>query len=204
MVALLTFVGQQVAGGASDLADSTVAGLGEIRQWLQEGPLHATDSQIDGYIDQAQRAITERSDEGEILARLSEVGTTLTHVFAGFFIVLFATYFFMADGARIWSWLVRLAPRTARARFDSSGRVAWISLRQFVRATVIVALVDAVGIAVWAAVMGLPFVLAILRYAITVDRGVAEAPETAALGDRVLVVLGGVWLILFGLGAVGA
>ncbi len=79
-------MGQQVAGGASDLADSTVAGLGEIRQWLQEGPLNATDSQIDGYIDQAQRAITERSDEGEILARLSEVGTTLTHVFAGFFI----------------------------------------------------------------------------------------------------------------------
>ena len=45
--------------------------------------------------------------------------------------------------------------------------------------------------------------LAILRYAITVDRGAAEAPETAALGDRVLVVLGGAWLILFGLGAVG-
>ena len=150
-----------MAGGASDLADSTVAGLGEIRQWLQEGPLHATDSQIDGYIDQAQRAIAERSDEGEILTRITELGTTLTHVFAGFFIVLFATYFFMADGARIWSWLVRLAPRTARARVDSSGRVAWISLRQFVRATVIVALVDAIGISIWAAVMGLPFVAAI-------------------------------------------
>ena len=161
VVALLTFVGQQVAGGASDLADSTVAGLGEIRQWLQEGPLYATDSQIDGYIDQAQRAIAERSDEGEILTRITELGTTLTHVFAGFFIVLFATYFFMADGARIWSWLVRLAPRAARARVDSSGRVAWISLRQFVRATVIVALVDAIGISIWAAVMGLPFVAAI-------------------------------------------
>jgi len=55
----------------------------------------------------------------------------------------------------------------------------------------------------WAAWSVLPFVLAILRYAITVDRGAAEAPETAALGDRVLVVLGGAWLILFGLGAVG-
>ena len=115
VVALLTFVGQQVAGGASDLADSTVAGLGEIRQWLQEGPLHATDSQIDGYIDQAQKAIAERSDEAEILSRVTELGTTLTHVFAGFFIVLFSTYFFMADGSRIWSWIVRLSPRSARA-----------------------------------------------------------------------------------------
>lgn len=159
--ALLTFVGQQVTGGASDLADSTVAGLEEIRTWLREGPLHATDSQIDGYINQAQQAITERSDDGEVLSRVTEVGTTLGHVFAGFFIVLFATYFFIADGSRIWSWIVRLSPRTARARFDSSGRVAWISLTQFVRATVVVALVDAVGIAIWAAVLGLPFVAAI-------------------------------------------
>ena len=65
---------------------------------------------------------------------------------AGFFIVLFSTYFFLADGERIWAWFVRLAPRAARGRVDSSGRVAWISLTQFVRATVIVALADAIGI----------------------------------------------------------
>jgi predicted PurR-regulated permease PerM len=159
--ALLTFVGREVAGGASDLADSTVQGLEEIRTWLRDGPLDATDSQIDGYIDQVQQAITDRSQDGEMLTRVTELGVTLGHVFAGFFIVLFATYFFMADGARIWSWVVRLSPRTARARVDSSGRVAWISLRQFVRATVVVALVDAIGIAVWAAVLGLPFVAAI-------------------------------------------
>jgi predicted PurR-regulated permease PerM len=158
---LLTFVGQQVAGGASDLADSTVAGLEEIRTWLRDGPLHATDSQIDGYINQAQEAITERSSDGEVLSRLTEVGTTLGHLFAGFFIILFSTYFFLADGARIWAWVVRLSPRTARAKVDSSGRVAWISLTQFVRATVVVALVDALGIAIWAAVLGLPFVAAI-------------------------------------------
>ena len=161
VVALLTFVGQQVAGGASDLADSTVQGLEEIRTWLREGPLHATESQIDGYIGQAQEAITEGFGDGELVSRLTEVGTTLGHVFAGFFIILFATYFFLADGTRIWAWIVRLSPRTARARFDSSGRVAWISLTQFVRATVVVALVDAIGIAVWAAVLGVPFVAAI-------------------------------------------
>ncbi len=44
---------------------------------------------------------------------------------------------------------------------DSSGRVAWVSLTQFVRATVIVALVDAIGIAMVAAILGVPFVLAI-------------------------------------------
>ena len=159
--ALLTFVGQQVANGATDLAEQTVAGLGQIRQWLEDGPLNASDSQIDRWINDAQRVITDQTSDGEVVTRLTEVGTTLTHVVAGFFIVLFATYFFMADGQRIWSWLVRLAPRAARPRVDSSGRVAWISLTQFVRATVVVALVDAVGIAGWAWFLGVPFVAAI-------------------------------------------
>ena len=80
---------------------------------------------------------------------------------AGFFIVLFSTYFFLADGDRIWAWLVRIAPRAARGRVDSSGRVAWISLTQFVRATVIVAAVDAIGVMLGAAILNVPFVLAI-------------------------------------------
>ena len=159
--ALLTFVGQQVANGATDLAEQTVAGLGQIRQWLEDGPLNASDSQIDRWINDAQRLITDQTSDGQVVTRLTEVGTTLTHVVAGFFIVLFATYLFMADGQRIWSWLVRLAPRAARPRVDSSGRVAWISLTQFVRATVVVALVDAVGIAGWAWFLGVPFVAAI-------------------------------------------
>ena len=158
---LLTFAGQQVANGANDLADQTVKGLDEIKTWLKDGPLHASDSQINTYIDRAQKAITPKSDGGSILGRVTEVGTALGHVLAGFFIILFSTYFFLADGNRIWAWMVRLAPRAAREHVDSSGRVAWISLTQFVRATVIVAATDAAGIMIVAAVLGVPFVLAI-------------------------------------------
>ncbi len=55
----------------------------------------------------------------------------------------------------------------------------------------------------WAEWSVLPFVLAILRYGVSVDRGEAEAPEDTALHDRVLLILGLTWLILFGLGALG-
>ncbi len=158
---LLTLAGQQIATGATDLADQTVAGLDEIKSWLKDGPLHASDSQINDYIQSAQDAIEKRTKEGANLSSVTEVSTAVGHVFAGFFIVLFSTYFFLADGTRIWSWMVRLSPRAARGHVDSSGRVAWISLTQFVRATVIVALVDAIGIAIGAAVLGVPFVLAI-------------------------------------------
>ena len=75
--------------------------------------------------------------------------------------MLFSTYFFLADGNLIWAWLVRLFPRAGRVRADSSGRVAWQSLTQFVRATVLVAGTDAIGIMLGAAILGVPFVSAI-------------------------------------------
>ena len=55
----------------------------------------------------------------------------------------------------------------------------------------------------WAEWSVLPFVLAILRYGVVIDNGDAEAPEDAVLGDKVLMLLGLAWLILFGLGASG-
>lgn len=156
---LLTFVGQQVTTGMGDLADKVVAGLDEIRQWLRTGPFNASDSQINDVLEQAQKFVTERSDM--LVARATDVGVALGHILAGFFIVLFATYFFLADGAQIWAWLVRIFPRAARVQADASGRVAWRSLTQFVRATVLVAAVDAVGIMIVAAILKMPLVGAI-------------------------------------------
>jgi predicted PurR-regulated permease PerM len=156
---LLTFAGQQIAQGASDLADQVVTGLTQIEDTLKTGPLHVSDSQINGYIKSAQDAVT--SSNAQIVQRLTEVGTAVGHIVAGLFIVLFGTYFFLADGGRIWSWVVHLFPRAARAKTDSSGRIAWTSLTAFVRATVIVAFTDALGIMIGAAVLKVPFVLAI-------------------------------------------
>ena len=161
VVGLLTLAGNQVANGAQDLADSVSEGFAQIVDWLKDGPLHASDSEINDYLDRAQEALSNFAQEGEYLSRLGEIGTVLGHVLAGFFIVLFSTYFFLADGQRIWSWFVRLSPRASRVLVDGSGKVAWVSLTQFVRATVLVAAADAIGVMIVAAVLGVPFVMAI-------------------------------------------
>ena len=161
VTALLIFVGQQIATGAQDLAGQVVDGLEEIRNWLKDGPLNASDSQINGWIEQVQNSISANSQDSRVVGQVTEVGTAVGHVVAGLFIILFATYFFLADGARIWAWTVRLAPRAARERIDSSGRIAWVSLTQFVRATVLVALADAIGIMIVAVVLGVPLILPI-------------------------------------------
>ena len=159
IVLLLTFAGQQIAQGANDLAKQVVSGLEQIRLWLKTGPLHASDSQINAYLKSAQDAVT--SSNKQIVSRLTEVTSAVSHIVAGFFIILFATYFFLADGNRIWSWVVRIFPRASRERADSSGRVAWTSLTAFVRATVMVAFTDALGVMLVAAILQVPFVFAI-------------------------------------------
>ena len=159
-IALLgTFVGSQVSQGVGDLSGQVADGLQQIRDWLRTGPLHMTDKQLNTVLEDAQNQLAARGKE--LPAQLTEVGATLGHVVAGIFIVLFATYFFLADGPLIWAWMVRMFPRVGRLRADSSGKVAWRSLTQFVRATVLVAATDAIGVMVGAFVLGVPFVSAI-------------------------------------------
>ena len=52
---------------------------------------------------------------------------------------------------------------------------------------------------VWFAVSMIPFTIAILRYAVDVDSGLAGEPEEIALRDRVLQLLGVAWI-----GTIGA
>jgi decaprenyl-phosphate phosphoribosyltransferase len=56
----------------------------------------------------------------------------------------------------------------------------------------------------WATVSIAPFVLAILRFAVDVDKGAAGAPEEIVLRDRVLLLLGVLWAATVGIGVFGA
>jgi predicted PurR-regulated permease PerM len=81
---------------------------------------------------------------------------TVGEVFAGIALALFALIFFLYDGPRIWRFLLRLAPRARRERVDAAGLRAFASLVGYVRATVLVAFVDAIGIGLGLFVVGVP------------------------------------------------
>ncbi|XVX21862.1 decaprenyl-phosphate phosphoribosyltransferase [Actinomycetota bacterium] len=53
---------------------------------------------------------------------------------------------------------------------------------------------------VWAQLSIVPFVLALMSYALDVDKGNAEEPENVVLGDLKIQALGLVWLVLFAMG----
>ena len=56
----------------------------------------------------------------------------------------------------------------------------------------------------WAAISIAPFVLALLRFLLDVDAGIAQEPERILLRDRVLQCLGLLWLITFSLSVLHA
>lgn len=62
---------------------------------------------------------------------------------------------------------------------------------------------DAGATVPWLAFSVAPFVVGVLRYALTIDRGSAGAPEDILLSDRGLQVIGLVWLTVFSLGVAG-
>ncbi|HZX01687.1 AI-2E family transporter [Kribbella sp.] len=178
---LLTLVGTQIAGQFEDLSRQVGEGVQKLRD-LARINFGLTDSDITNLFKQIQKQITSGGALGQ---QAAAVGTTATHVVAGLFISLFCLFFFLYQGEQIWAWLVRLFPRRARDKADSSGRRAWVSLTAFVRATVIVAAVDAIGISLGAAILGLPLVSAI---GILVFVG-AFIPVVGALVSGIVAVL---------------
>jgi len=178
---LLTLVGTQIAGQFDSLSTQVGEGVQKLRE-LGRINFGLTDADVTNAIKTLREQITSG---GAIGQQAAAVGTTATHVVAGLFISLFCLFFFLYQGEQIWSWLVRLFPRRARDKADSSGRKAWVSLTAFVRATIIVAAVDAIGISLGAAILGLPLVSAI---GILVFVG-AFVPVVGALVSGVVAVL---------------
>lgn len=181
IVGLLTFVGNQFSGQFGDIVNDVATGIDKIRLWIRDN-LHVTDTQFSDYYDRAREALSN-ANLGESAAK---AGLTATHAVAGFFITMFTLFFFLFDGPRIWAWIVRLFPRSARAKVASSGAIAWLQLQAFTKATILVAAVDATGIGLGALILGVPFASGV---ALLVFFGAFIPVVGAAMSGAVAVLL---------------
>lgn len=154
---VLTAVVNAFINGVPDLVDQVSEGIDEIRVWLADGPLHVSQEQIDKQLTDVREAISE--NRGELTSGALNTAVTIGEVVAGFFLVLLALFFFLKDGDVIWGFLTGVLPRGAGPAVHEAGRHAWRTLVAYVRATVFVAFVDALGIGLGAHFVGLPLVL---------------------------------------------
>jgi len=150
-------VGRQLVAGFSELWSEALAGIQQIQGWLAEGPLHLSAAQIDQYLQEATAALQNNSSS--ILSGALSFGSTAGHFAAGLILALFVLIFFLLEGDRIWAFMVRLLPLKARAATFGAGRKGWASMVSYARIQMFVAFVDAVGIGVGAAIIGVPLAL---------------------------------------------
>jgi putative heme transporter len=153
----LALVGRQLLIGFGELWSQALEGVKQVQDWLSAGPLHLTAAQIDQYVKEATDALQNNSSS--ILSGALSFGSTAGHFAAGMLLALFILIFFLLEGDRIWAFLVRLLPRKARAAAFGAGRKGWSSMVSYARIQMFVAMVDAVGIGVGAAIIGVPLAL---------------------------------------------
>jgi putative heme transporter len=158
LVALIALVAQQFSSGFGDLRTSFNDSLDKLTNYLIN--LGLSQHQLDDFFGRVRDAVSG-SGNGNVGGTVLRASTTAGHLLAGLFIVLFSTIFLTYDGRGIWRWFVRLFPEPARERVHGSGMKAWAVLTAYVRATVVIAFTDAVGISLIALVLGLEFVLPI-------------------------------------------
>jgi predicted PurR-regulated permease PerM len=153
----LTLVITQFVSGFPALAAKSTDGIRQIQTWLQNGPLHLSNQQLGGAADAAQKWLDTHRDTLTSGA-LSTAGTAVEMLASGF-LVLFATFFFLRDGGRIWRFLVGLLPKPAREPMARAGEQSWLTLVAYVKATVLVAFIDAAGIGLALLILRVPFAL---------------------------------------------
>lgn len=159
VVGTLTMVVNEFINGLPDLSVKASAGISQIQDWLREGPLNLSDGQLDQYIDAGQNWINENTQT--LTSGAVSTAGTVVELFTGALLVLFATFFFLRDGQRIWRFIISLFPMNARWRVDDAGRASWMTLVAYVRATVLVAFIDAVGIGIFLVLFDIPFAFAL-------------------------------------------
>ncbi|HEX2262431.1 MAG TPA: AI-2E family transporter [Pseudonocardiaceae bacterium] len=190
--ALLSYVIQAFVAGLPALRVQVTGGLQQIRMWLQDPPFGLPPIDVQNVLDSASRSVAANRDA--ITSGALSTAYTLGQYLAGAALALFTLIYFLYSGRSMWYFALRGVPRWARERFDVAGQRGFASLVGFIRATVLVAVVDAVGIGIGLMAVGAPLVVPLAALTFLA----AFVPVIGAVVSGVVAVL--VVLVAKGLG----
>jgi predicted PurR-regulated permease PerM len=154
---ILTFVVSQFITGLPGLVEQVTRSIDSARTWLIEGPAHLSRDQIDHAGDAVIKALND--NQAKLTSGALSTAATVTEIVTGALLVFFTLIFFLHGGRNIWQFVTKAFPDNVRPRVSEAGRAGFGSLIGYVRATFLVALVDAVGIGTGLAIMGVPLAL---------------------------------------------
>lgn len=148
------FVTWQVIDNSEDLVDQVQDGVGRLRDWILELPFDITQENLDEWVDSINQWINENRDT--LTSAGVEAGTYVVEILSGAALLLFVVLFLLYDGRGVWQWFLKLVPAAARPGVAGAGPRAWITLTGYVRGTILVALIDAIGIGIGLFIIDVP------------------------------------------------
>jgi putative heme transporter len=151
---VLTFVVITFVRGVPALATQLSTGVTTIVTWLTDGPLQLSAAQLSSVKTQVLDTLS--ANQSAITAGALTTAATIGEILTETLLVLFTLIFFLHGGAGIWQFLLGVVPHDVRTRVDVAGRRGIAALVSYVRATAVVAVVDAVAIGIGLAVLGIP------------------------------------------------
>ena len=154
---ILTFVVSQFVTGLPGLVEQVTQSIDTARTWLIEGPAHLSKDQITNAGNSAIEAL--RNNQEKLTSGALSTAATVTEIVTGALLVLFTLIFFLHGGRNIWQFVTKIFPEHVQERVRDAGRAGFQSLIGYVRATFLVALVDASSIGAGLAIMGVPLAL---------------------------------------------
>lgn len=154
---VLTFVINAFIEGFPDLQRQVVASLNQLKDSLAKGPLQINEEQIGHYLTQAQDWLA--ANQAALTSGALSTAGTFGNFLTGLVLALFTLIYFLHDGRGVWLFVTKLAPKHVRQRVDVAGCRGFASLVGFVRATALVAVVDALGIGTGLMILGVPLAI---------------------------------------------
>ncbi|MGW4120389.1 AI-2E family transporter [Nocardia sp. NPDC004711] len=157
LAGIMTFVVEQFVSGVPQLTDEFKTSVHQVQDWLINGPLHLSNDQIRNAGDTIVKTVESNKDA--LTSGALTTATVIGEFFTGTFLTLFILIFFLYGGDQIWEFVTRIVPTRHRAKVRQAGRLGFGTLTGFVRATVMVAAVDAIGIGAGLAILNVPLAL---------------------------------------------
>jgi predicted PurR-regulated permease PerM len=154
---IMAFVVSQFIVGVPSLVDQVARSINSTRRWLIEGPAHLSRQQIDNAGNAAIQAL--RNNQDKLTSGALSTAATITEIVTAALLTLFTLIFFLYGGRNIWHYVTKIIPVKARDRVRAAGVAGYKSLIGYVRATFLVALVDAAGVGTGLAIMSVPLAL---------------------------------------------
>ncbi|MER5393789.1 AI-2E family transporter [Saccharopolyspora sp. NPDC002686] len=154
---VLTFVINAFITGFPDLQRQVIASLTALKVQLAQGPLHINDAQIDNYLRQAQEWL--QANQAMLTSGALSTAGTFGNFLTGLVLALFTLIYFLHDGRGVWLFVTKLAPKHVRHKVDVAGVQGFKALVGYVRATAMVAVVDALGIGLGLVILGVPLAI---------------------------------------------